>query len=111
MHPSDEVPGNVGHLTREGVIGILDALSNASIDPLEAIWEVSYGAVQGADEVGADVAEAATQALEGARAAAQSLGLPEKEVVAQATKGTLVAAESIGPEAARRVRIALVEKD
>jgi hypothetical protein len=67
--------------------------------------------MQGADGVGADVAEAAAQTLEGAKEAARALGLPEKEVVVQVTQGTLVAAESIGPEAAQRIRIALLEKD
>jgi MFS family permease len=112
MHASEEVPGgNTSYLTKEGVIGILEALKDTSVNPLDAIWEVSYGAVQGADEVGADVAEAATQTLEGVKAAARALGLPEKEVVVQATRGTLVAAESIGPEAAHRIRIALAERD
>lgn len=111
MHASEEVPVSAGHLTREGVIGILEALKNASVDPLDAIWEVSYGAVQGADEVGADVAEAATQTMAGAKEAARSLGLPENEVVVQVTGGTLGAAESIGPEAAQRIRIALLEKE
>lgn len=111
MHASEEVPVSAGHLTREGIIGILEALKKASIDPLDAIWEVSYGAVQGADEVGADVAEVATQTLAGAKEAARGLGLPENEVVVQVTQGTLGAAESIGPEAAHGIRIALLEKD
>jgi hypothetical protein len=111
MHASEEVPANAGYLTREGVIGILEALKNTSVDPLDAIWEVSYGAIQGADEVGADVAEVASQAVAGVKEAARSLGLPENEVVVQATRGTLVAAEGIGPEAAHRIRLALVEKD
>jgi MFS family permease len=85
MHASEEVPVSAGHLTREGIIGILEALKKASIDPLDAIWEVSYGAVQGADEVGADVAEVATQTLAGAKEAARGLGLPENEVVVQVT--------------------------
>jgi hypothetical protein len=112
MLASEEVPGgNTSYLTKEGVIGILEALRDTSVNPLDAIWEVSYGAVQGADEVGADVAEAAAQTLEGVKAAARALGLPEKEVVVQATRGTLVAPDSIGPEAAHRIRIALAERD
>jgi hypothetical protein len=37
MHASEEVPVNTDHLTREGVIGILEALKNSSVDPLDAI--------------------------------------------------------------------------
>jgi MFS family permease len=107
IHAVDEIGSGVGHLTKESVIGVLNALGRADVDPLDVFQGAGYGAMQAAGESGADLGDAASQAVEGAREAAQDLGLSEDDAAAQATIGIIEAAEAQGEEALEQVKSAL----
>ena len=109
-HAAGEVGLSVGHLARSGILGTLDALSEHPVDPWDVVSGAGYGSVLGAADAGADVGEAAAYVVEGAREAARGLGLPEDEAAIRAAQGALEAADAIGPEAASRVKDALLEE-
>ena len=67
------------HLARGGIQGVFESLGRTPINSLDMMWGVSYGVIQGADEIGADLGEIAAEAVEESREAAKELGVPEKE--------------------------------
>jgi MFS family permease len=99
MHVVDEKPLPVEELIIPVTSGVIEASSQAGINPIDSIRGVSQGIIQGAMETGLDLDEAVTQTLEAARKIAAETGVPTEEALVQAVEGMLLAAEEIGPEA------------
>ncbi|MBM3943510.1 MAG: MFS transporter [SAR202 cluster bacterium] len=110
LHLAGEVSADLGQLVTGAVIGVVNALSKTSADVREAVHSAAYGAVVGAGEVGADVVQAAIHSIEAAREAARRLGQGEDEFAAEAIRGALDASETLAPDAARRLRSALEDR-
>ena len=110
MHGIGELSEDVGHLARGGIQGVFESLGRTPINSLDMMWGVSYGVIQGADEIGADLGEIAAEAVEESREAAKELGVPEKEATTMAAEGALAAAETLGEEAVSKVREALPDE-
>ena len=110
MHGIGELSEDVGHLARGGIQGVFESLGRTPINSLDMMWGVSYGVIQGADEIGADLGEIAAEAVEESREAAKERGVPEKEATTMAAEGALAAAETLGEEAVSKVREALPDE-
>jgi hypothetical protein len=103
MHVVDEKPVPVEELVGPVTSGVVEASSQAGVDPLDSIRGVSQGIIQGAVETGLDLSEAVEQTLEAARKIAAETGISSEEALIQAVEGVLLAAEEIGPEATAEV--------
>ena len=103
MHVVDEKPVPLEKLVGPVTSGVVEASSQAGVDPLNSIRGVSQGIIQGAVETGLDLSEAVEQTLEAARRIAAETKIPSEEALIQAVEGVLLAAEEIGPEATAEV--------
>jgi len=103
MHVVDEKPIPVEALVGPVTSGVIEASSQAGVNPLNSIRGVSQGIIQGAVETGLDLNEAVEQTLEAAHKIAMEKGIPSDEALIQAVEGILLAAEEIGPEVAAEV--------
>ena len=99
IHVVDDKPVPVEELVVPVTSGVIEASSQAGVNPLNSILGASQGIVRGAVETGLDLGEAVNQTLEAARKAADETGVPVEEALVQAIKGILSATEEIGPEA------------
>ena len=111
IHAIEEVTEDIERLTYSAMAGVMNTLKSGHVDLRDAIKGASYGAVEGADEIGANPADSAAKAVEVARELAEQSGLSEEEAVALAIEGSLEAAKAIGPEAVSKVKSSLKDID
>ncbi len=110
MHAAGEaMTADVRQLSYAAVTGIARALRGRHSDRQEMLRGAGYGAVQGANEIGADPGEAVLRAMEAARETAAYTGLTRENAEVQVARGALEAAESLGPETAQKVLASIPE--
>jgi MFS family permease len=110
MHVVDEKPLPVDELVEPVTSGVMEASSEAGVNPMNGIKGTSEGVIRGAAETGIDLSAVTLHMLEAARKIADDMGIPRDEAVYQAVDGVLTAAEELGPEAAAEVTEVLPEK-
>ncbi len=111
IHAVDKMAqADVGQLVHRAVLAVTQAMRRSRVDSKDALRGASYGVVQGAGEIQADLGEAAVQAIEAAEEAALQAGLSQEVAVSEAAHGALEAAEALGPEAEAQVRASLSSK-
>ncbi|MBI4338117.1 MAG: MFS transporter [Chloroflexi bacterium] len=110
MHAATEVAGDVGHLARQAMIGVVRAFHPTPADTLQVIRAAAYGAFQGAEELDAEnLVKIALQVLEGAQEEAAALGLPPDLAAARAAQGILAAAQRLPPDVQASLRLSIME--
>lgn len=101
---------DVGQLVYQAVLGVTQAMRHSQVDARDALRGASYGVIQGAEEVQADLGEAALQAVEAAKELASEAGLSEEAAMSEAAQGAMEAAEALGPEAVAQIEASLSEE-
>ena len=104
MHAVHDMSLELGHVTSQAVIGAVTALSKTSANPLDVLWGIGYGTIQGADEAGADLTEVAIHAVETVREISSELGVSESEAASATARGIVDATKDLRVESASRVR-------
>ncbi|MDA1316377.1 MAG: MFS transporter, partial [Acidobacteria bacterium] len=110
MHAANTVGLGMGRLSHEAMRGTFSAFGRTRANPLDVIRGATYGIIQGASDVGADLVLVAGQAVDSARQAAAQLGLSEEQAVAQAAQVAIEAAEEMDGEGAAKVKDAMLRK-
>lgn len=108
MHASGEIAEEVGHSAHQTMVSIFDALAKgATTDQEQILWGATYGLLEGAEEIGADLFDTADQALKSAKEIAEQKGLEPDAVASQVATGLSLAARARGPEAVAQVDAAI----
>jgi MFS family permease len=110
MHVVDSQPMSLDNLVSAVTAGVVEASTQAGVNPLDGILGASEGVIQGAAETGADLGEVTRKTLEAVRKTATSAGIPEQAAMQQAAEGALRAAEGISLEAVAEVADALPDE-
>ncbi len=101
---------DAGRIIQASVGGILEAVTEAGADPLDAIRGAVQGAIHSASSTRLGAGSAATYAIEGVRRAAARLGIPEREAATHAIQAAVEMAENAAPESRTEIKDAVLKE-
>jgi MFS family permease len=107
IHAVDEKSLDVEQMESVVAIGVVKIVSQAGVDPADAVFGASQGIIQGAAEANIDLGTATLQTIAAAKKVASQTGLSKVVAVNKATEGALQAAEAIGEQAFTQVKVAI----
>ncbi len=103
----NSVRGNVPVIAQGDMVGVMRALQDISVNPIQVLRGATRGAIRGAQEANVHVPTVAVHSVEGARQAASEMGLSEETAVQHAIEIALSEAEAIGEDELLEVQNAL----
>jgi MFS family permease len=110
VHAVSEKPIDFEKVTAQVMEGVVRVVSQAGVEPEDAILGASQGIIQGAVEVKADITVATAQTIKTAMNVAKRIGLSEEKAAEIAVEGALQTAEALGSEVVAEVVEGIPEK-